>query len=105
MTEKEIERSILDWLSARNFICFKHDPAGYYSGRRLSRHRISGVSDILGILKNGTFLAIEVKTETGKLSEKQFEFINTINETGGVAFVARSTMDVENEFRARGISL
>lgn len=105
MTEKEIERSILDFLTIRNFTVFKHDPGGFYSGRRLSSHRRTGVSDIIGFLKNGTFLAIEVKTDQGRCTDKQLEFIEAVNSNGGVAFVATCIMDVRNEFAARGICI
>lgn len=53
-----------------------------------------GVSDILGILPDGRFLAIEVKTRTGRVSEYQASFLYEITKNGGVAFVARSVEDV-----------
>lgn len=53
-----------------------------------------GVPDILGILPGGRMLAIEVKTERGKVSPHQERFIKNINDNGGLAFVARSFDDV-----------
>lgn len=41
------------------------------------------------------FLAIEVKTPKGRLRPGQREFIDCVNRTGGIAFVARSVKDVE----------
>lgn len=58
---------------------------------------LNGVSDILGILPNGQFLAIEVKQRTGKVSSNQSYFLNKINENGGIAFVARSLEDVKEQ--------
>ena len=52
-----------------------------------------GVCDILGIWK-GKMLAIEVKTNNGKVTEDQNRFIDRINREGGLAFVARSEDDV-----------
>lgn len=52
-----------------------------------------GISDIIGCFK-GRFLAIEIKTENGKVSEYQQRFIDNVNEAGGLAFVARSIEDV-----------
>jgi len=52
-----------------------------------------GVSDIIGIYK-GRFLAIEVKTPKGKVTEAQRAFIDRVNKEGGIAFVARSVEDV-----------
>lgn len=53
-----------------------------------------GVPDIVGILKDGRFLGIEVKTDRGRLSPHQERFIQNINDAGGIAFVARSVDDV-----------
>ena len=56
---------------------------------------VSGIADILGIQRGtGRFIAIEVKTAKGKLSPFQTNFLNWINEAGGIAFVARSVDDV-----------
>jgi len=71
---------------------------------------VKGVSDIVGIKtvtlsdlirmcqpseKIGIFVAIEVKTAKGKLSEHQDNFIKNVKDAGGIAVVARSTDDVE----------
>jgi hypothetical protein len=53
-----------------------------------------GVADILGILKDGRFLAIEVKSPTGKVPPHQQLFLDEISGRGGVAFVARSVEEV-----------
>lgn len=50
---------------------------------------MNGVSDIIGMW-NATFLAIEVKTQTGRLSESQKEFQRQVIEHGAVAFTIRS---------------
>ncbi len=52
-----------------------------------------GISDIIGIYQ-GRFLAIEVKTPKGKLTDSQRAFIQRVNREGGIAFVARSVEDV-----------
>ena len=53
------------------------------------------MSDIIGIYK-GRFLAIEVKTAKGKLTVAQVTFQHTVQQEGGIAFVARSVQDVED---------
>jgi hypothetical protein len=54
---------------------------------------VPGVPDIIGIHK-GRMIAIELKAPKGVVSEAQQEFIDRINEAGGLAFVARSLDDV-----------
>jgi len=49
-----------------------------------------GSSDIIGITPEGRFLAIEVKTKTGRASKEQVVFIEAIRKSGGIAGIARS---------------
>lgn len=82
--EKEITRSIRNYLRVMGIFHFKvHQGLG----------SAPGISDILGCHK-GRMLAIEVKTERGRVSEVQERFLERINAEGGLAFVARSVDDV-----------
>ncbi len=53
-----------------------------------------GVADIIGILPDGRFLAIEVKKPGGRLTELQKEFLNAVRHNNGVGIVAYSVDDV-----------
>jgi hypothetical protein len=71
--------------------------AQYQYGSKTSYVRFNsakGMSDILGILKTGRTLAIEVKNRTRKVDPHQQQFLDDINAGGGLAFVARSVDDV-----------
>ena len=48
-------------------------------------------------MPDGRFIAIEVKTEQGKLTPEQRLFLFKINENNGIGFVARSIEDVKKE--------
>lgn len=99
--EKQIENSILSYLKTRGVFAFKVESTGLFDPtlgrfrRKNSVHRMVGVSDILGILPGGRFFAIEVKSKVGRLSEHQKKFLASVNEVGGIGFVARSIDDVE----------
>lgn len=90
-SEKEITREIRAYLKIRGVFHWK---VFQTLGSTV------GCSDILGIYK-GKFLGIEVKTKSGKLSERQALFIEQINMEGGLAFVARSVDDVIQELERR----
>lgn len=52
-----------------------------------------GSADLIGWVRIGhlaVFLSIEIKTATGKLRPEQQQWMNNINESGGIAFVARN---------------
>lgn len=102
--ENLIKNQICSWLSGQNCLFFIHDSVGIYDPRRgkfLSNknpYRIRGVSDILGIWQ-GRFMAIEVKSKTGTLSDYQKFFIEWVKAHGGIAFVARSIEDVKQQLK------
>ena len=60
------------------------------TGRPVKFGLCVGSSDIIGIAPDGIFVAIECKTQIGQPTDKQVNFINVINATGGRAGVARS---------------
>lgn len=99
MTEKEIEHGILHFLNAFLGIrAYKVETTGVYDSKRgcyrkRGKYVRKGMSDIIGIVE-GRFLAIEVKSENGTLTPDQKSFILDVNESGGIAFVARSIQDV-----------
>jgi len=53
-----------------------------------------GASDLIGWTKNGKFLAMEVKTATGRPSPEQLNFIEQVKKSGGIAGVVRCPEDV-----------
>ena len=79
MREKEFENKIKAYLKERGHWYVKFFANGYT--RR-------GIPDILACV-NGIFVAIEVKTDTGKISPLQSREINAIRECGGMAFILR----------------
>lgn len=103
--EGRIKNSIFSWLYSKKIFAFTHDSVGIWNPTRQrfmanrSPYRIKGVSDILGLLPGGRFLAIEVKVPGNYPTHEQKAFIERVNERGGLAFVARSIADVEEQLR------
>jgi len=63
-------------------------------GGRFIRFGWPGCPDVLGQLKDGRLLGVEVKSRTGRLRPEQAVFLERIRGAGGVAFVARDLRDV-----------
>lgn len=78
------------WVRRMNTGAFK---IGEGRSARFFRAGFVGCSDIIGQMKDGRFLAIECKSASGKLSEAQINFIDTVRASGGVAGMARSIDD------------
>lgn len=60
----------------------------------------AGTSDIIGFLKDGRFLAVEVKAGKNQPTDLQQEFIDSVNAAGGIGFVAWSVDDCEKGLEA-----
>lgn len=104
--ESHIQKGIMDYLKLRGVLCFKHRNVGIF--RQDTKKYIplpfgeKGISDIIGCLPNGRFLAIEVKAPGGKPTFEQKGFIERVSYMGGIGMVAYSIDEVEgrlqNEF-------
>ena len=66
-------------------------------GGRFIRFGWPGCPDVLGQLKDGRLLGVEVKAQAGRLRPEQAVFLERIRCAGGVAFVARDLRDVLRE--------
>lgn len=94
-----IQKAILSYLKRKGIKAWSNktqgtwDPRGFYRRNKTEK----GIADILGVLPpNGRFLAIEVKTRTGKVTVEQRTFLDIVADFGGLAFVARSLEEAEN---------
>lgn len=82
------ERGIISW---RNHTFALKDKDG-----RLVRGGLCvGSSDIIGIMPDGRFLAIEVKKPGKKPTPEQLNFIEVIRRHGGIAGVVHSPEELE----------
>ena len=94
--ENVVLSQCLSYLQIRGIFAWRNNSGALKIGRRFIRFGLPGSSDILGILPNGQFLAVECKREKGgKLSDKQVEFLSRIKQNGGVAVCIHSVNELE----------
>lgn len=79
--------SAVAWVERQNTGAFKQDG-------RFIRFGWRGCSDLLGQLKDGRLLAVEVKGPKGRIRPEQAAFLEQVRGNGGMAFVARNCRDV-----------
>lgn len=65
---------------------------------------IKGFPDLAGVFPNGKFFAIELKTDKGRLSPEQHDWITKLNLSGAMAIVLR-TKDEIREFVAAAVKI
>lgn len=54
-----------------------------------------GSSDLIGWTRDGRFLAVEIKTQTGRTTPAQFAFLNAVNASGGIGIICRREEDLD----------
>lgn len=97
MKEHEIQQRILLAIGARPDLRVWRNNSGAVKNDRgqLIRFGCPGSADILGIMApDGRFLAIEVKSDTGRQSDQQRHFQAMVENHGGLYILARSVDDV-----------
>lgn len=55
---------------------------------------IAGFPDLAGLTRSGQFWALELKSQKGRVSPQQHEWIDKINLSGGRAEIARCPLEV-----------
>ena len=95
--EKDIQKSILDYLRMNGFMAWKSVSTGIAGGGKDKTRFYSmgqkGLSDIIA-LKDGATIFIEVKTDKGVLTDNQKKFLEDVRRKGAIGIVARSIDDV-----------
>ncbi len=98
-------REVLQALTAHPAVawCERMNSGAAKIGNRFVRFGWTGCPDVLGQLKDGRLLGVEVKAPKGKLRPEQTIFLERIRCAGGVAFMARDCRDVMRELDIAGM--
>lgn len=91
MTETDIQNAIRLELSKYG-VCFRMNTGVFKQGERTIKCGVKGMSDLL-FIKDGRAYWLEVKTETGRPSAEQLNFLSVMRMHGCVAEIVRSVDD------------
>ena len=94
-SERDIQAAIMLALSKAGCLCWRNNTGVLPDSRGIPVRfgLCPGSSDLIGIGPDGVFVAIEVKTATGKATDAQLRFIDAVRARGGRAGIARSPED------------
>ena len=95
MKESDIQRLVMLALSDAGCLIWRNNTGCLknQAGIPIKFGLCVGSSDLIGITPDGKFLAVEIKTPTGRATPDQKRFINAVRSRGGIAGIARSTAD------------
>jgi len=102
-SETDIQNLIRIALSEKGIISWRNNVGALkdINGRLVRYGLCTGSSDIIGIMPDGRFLAIEVKKPGKKPTAEQTRFIEAILKHGGLAGVVRSVEELEYFLRSK----
>ena len=97
--ESRIKEAILNYLNLKGWLCIPQRSVGIWKKKNGSYIPLKqkGVADIICIAPFRDFglpVAIEVKTERGRLTENQKSFLERWQKIGGIAKLARDLDDI-----------
>jgi penicillin-binding protein-related factor A (putative recombinase) len=102
--EQQVQKRLINYLRLKHRIfCWKSAQIGTFDPtKKLFRSNnsaiyVKGVADILGITKNGSMVAFEVKRDvkSAKPSPDQIRFLNDIIDHGGIAGVVKKEEHID----------
>ena len=82
-------------LSSQSVFCYSNNTGAVKSSGRFQRYGFPGSPDILGILPNGQYLGIEVKTGKAVQNKNQKKFQQKINENNGMYLIIHSIEEMK----------
>jgi hypothetical protein len=98
-SEKEIMEAVMIEASRLGYVVWRNNSGMLYNknGTPVKYGLCKGSSDLIGFCKGtGQFLAIEVKSSAGKLTESQIKFVDFVNKNGGKAIVCDDEKKLKN---------
>lgn len=86
LTKGEIRESAIKELTWRGYDVWINNNLAVRKRKFIGR---LGVSDVIGITKDGRWVVCEVKTLNDRLSPDQITFLNDVKKAGGLAYIAQ----------------
>lgn len=98
MKESELLSFALTCLKQSGLVYWRvpNGPVVHTIGTKQIRKKspIKGFPDIAGVMPNGKFFAIELKSDKGRLTPEQTEWITKLNMSGAMAIVLKSKDEI-----------
>jgi len=97
--ETDIQHDMLDYLAYRGIEAWRNNTGAIYRRGRLIRFGEKGSGDIIGVLKDGRHIEVEVKTPEGELSDDQKRHAHRVQRNGGVYIVATCLEELHRKLK------
>jgi hypothetical protein len=98
-SEQQLVNQIIAYLKINGHYVWRQNTGAMTTQQgRFVRFGYKGISDILGVSKEGKMIAIECKIKNNKPTQFQTEFLSEVKDRGGISILAYSLDDVMQYF-------
>ena len=97
--ENKVVQACFQVLKAHGIFAWRNNTGCAWIGNRPIRYGLPGSADILGLLPNGRFLAVECKSAKGTQSNVQKTFEENITRNNGIYVLVRDASKLEEVLR------
>lgn len=102
--ESVVLNTCLGLLNLMGIYAWRNNTGAYKNKKdQLVRYGKKGSADIIGILPDGRFLAVECKRKSGKASSDQLLFLSNIKANHGVACIVKSCDELMEVLKKEGV--
>ena len=99
-TESQIQKACLETLERLKVFAWRNNTGAVRVEKRFFRFGLAGSPDILAIHpRDGTFIGIEVKSKTGKMSDSQKEFAERVRRNNAIYMVVRDVDQLVSQLK------
>jgi hypothetical protein len=104
LTEQQLVTYCINYINAKGHFVWRNNSGvthNTYTNKagvthdRMWRAGVKGGSDILGIAKDGRFIAVECKVGKNKATPIQLAFLDEIKRRGGHAYIVYTQQEIE----------
>ena len=96
--EKDVLKGCMQYLKLNGYVFIRNNSgaviSAYKGKNRMIRYGDKGSPDLIILGRHGEFIAVECKSDTGKLSPEQEDYRKRVLNSGGIYIVARSVDDL-----------
>jgi hypothetical protein len=98
MKEADLQRLCMMEACKHGALVWRNNQGAYLKGKHWVKYGVCnpGGSDLIGITKDGKFLALEIKLPGQQATPAQLNFIKAVVAKGGLAAICYTVDDVKN---------
>ncbi len=103
--ETDLQKQIVEYLNLMGHFVWRNNSGAVFSEykgkKRMIKFGFKGCADVVGILRDGRFIAVECKIGYNKPTEAQYNFLDEVTHRGGIGMWTTNLDNVINRLKEK----